>query len=52
MMSNYVITVYVNFCSWHIHGSYSVCLPKLGVTSLLFPVNVKENILDLQGYTH
>jgi hypothetical protein len=33
MMSNYVIIVYVNFLSWHIYGSYSVCLPKSGVTS-------------------
>jgi hypothetical protein len=32
MMSNYVITVYMSFWSWHIHGSHSVCLPKPGVT--------------------
>jgi hypothetical protein len=32
-MSNYVITVYMSFWSWHVHGSHSVCLPKPGVTS-------------------
>jgi hypothetical protein len=32
MMSNYVITVYVNFWSWHVHSSHSVCFPKPGVT--------------------
>jgi hypothetical protein len=32
MMSNYVIAVYVNLWSFHVHGSHSVCLPKLGVT--------------------
>jgi hypothetical protein len=32
MMSNYVIAVYVNFWSWHVHASHSVYLPKLGVT--------------------
>jgi hypothetical protein len=32
MMFSYVIVVYVNILSWHIHGSYSVCLPKSGVT--------------------
>jgi hypothetical protein len=31
MMSNYVIVVYVNFLSWHVHGSHSVYLPKPGV---------------------
>jgi hypothetical protein len=34
MMSNYAIAVYVNFWSWHIHGSHSVYLLKLGVTVL------------------
>jgi hypothetical protein len=33
MMSNYVIVVYVSLRSWHVHGSHSVCLPKLGVTT-------------------
>jgi hypothetical protein len=32
MTSNYVIDVYVSFWSWHVHGSHSVCLLKLGVT--------------------
>ena len=32
MMSNYVIVVYVNFWSWHVHGSHSVYLLKPGVT--------------------
>jgi hypothetical protein len=32
MMSNYVITMYVSFRSWHVHGSHSVCLLKPGVT--------------------
>jgi hypothetical protein len=31
MMSNYVIVVYMNFWSWHVHGSHSVCLPKSDV---------------------
>jgi hypothetical protein len=35
MMSNYVIVVYMSFWSWHVHGSHSVCLPKLGVTLTL-----------------
>jgi hypothetical protein len=32
MMSSYVIVVYVNCWSWHVHGSHSVCLLKPGVT--------------------
>jgi hypothetical protein len=28
MMSNYVIDVYENFWSWHVHGSHSVYLLK------------------------
>jgi hypothetical protein len=28
----YVITMYVNYWSWHVHGSHSVYLLKLGVT--------------------
>jgi hypothetical protein len=32
MRSNYVIAVYVNFWSWHVHGLHSVCLTKPGVT--------------------
>jgi hypothetical protein len=32
MMSGYVTVVYVNYCSWHVHGSPSVCLLKSGVT--------------------
>jgi hypothetical protein len=35
MMSNYVIAVYVSFWSSHVHGSYSVCLPKSGVTAII-----------------
>jgi hypothetical protein len=31
MMSNYVIVVYVNFLSWYVHGSHSVCLLKPGM---------------------
>jgi hypothetical protein len=34
MISNYVIAVYVNFLSWHVHGSHSVYLLKSGVTEL------------------
>jgi hypothetical protein len=34
MMSNYVIAVYVNFRSSHVHGSHSVYLLKSGVTRL------------------
>jgi hypothetical protein len=40
MMSNYVITMYVSFWSWHVHDSHSVCLLKLGVTPILIPVKV------------
>jgi hypothetical protein len=43
MMSNYVITVYVSFWSWHVHGSHSVYLPKPGVTppaSFILPQRV------------
>jgi hypothetical protein len=29
----YVTAVYVNCWSWHVHGSHSVCLLKLGVTT-------------------
>jgi hypothetical protein len=32
MMFNYVIAVYMNFWSWHVHGSHSVYLLKSGVT--------------------
>jgi hypothetical protein len=32
MISSYVTVVYVNCWSWHVHGSHSVCLLKLGVT--------------------
>jgi hypothetical protein len=32
MMFIYVIAVHVNFLSWHVHGSHSICLPKPGVT--------------------
>jgi hypothetical protein len=28
----YVIVVYGNLWSWHVHGSHLVCLPKSGVT--------------------
>jgi hypothetical protein len=35
-MSNYVIVVYVNFWSGHVHGSNLVCLLKLGVKSLVY----------------
>jgi hypothetical protein len=41
MMSNYVITVYVNFSSWHVHGSHSVYLLKPGVTNPLNPFLTK-----------
>ena len=34
MMSNYVIDVYVNFWSCHVHGLHSVYLLKLGVALL------------------
>jgi hypothetical protein len=33
MMSGFVTTVYVNYLSWHVHGSYSVCLLKMDVTN-------------------
>jgi hypothetical protein len=29
----YVTSVYVNYWSWHVHGSHSVCLLKPGVTA-------------------
>jgi hypothetical protein len=32
MMSCYIIVVYVNFLSWHVHGSHLICLIKPGVT--------------------
>jgi hypothetical protein len=32
MMSNYVIVVYMNYSSWHVHGSHLVYLLKLSVT--------------------
>jgi hypothetical protein len=46
MMYNYVIVVYVSFWSWHIHGSYLVCLPKSGVTknNKMNRVNLKNSI--------
>jgi hypothetical protein len=31
MMSGYVTAMYMNCCSWHVHGSHSICLPKPGV---------------------
>jgi hypothetical protein len=36
IMSSYVTAVYVNFLSWHVHGSHSVCLLKPGVTGINF----------------
>jgi hypothetical protein len=32
MRSSYIIVMYVNFLSWHVHGSHSVFLLKPGVT--------------------
>jgi hypothetical protein len=37
MISNYVIAMYVNFLSWHVHGSHSVYLIKWGVTPTQVP---------------
>jgi hypothetical protein len=39
----YVIAVYVNFWSWHVHGSHSVYLPKPGVT----PSNIPSHLVDI-----
>jgi hypothetical protein len=41
MISNYVIVVYVNFWSGHVHGSHLVCLLKSGVTVLFVEPMVK-----------
>jgi hypothetical protein len=51
MMSNYVIVVYVSFWSWHVHGSHSVCLPKLGVIEAEHDLHVEKARSSLPSYS-
>jgi hypothetical protein len=55
MMSNYVIALYVSFWSWNVHGSYSVCLPKPGVTQRLLQIKAavqhEQHQLALSAYS-